>query len=72
MNKVRIRVGTSVLALVAVMALAACRPPPQPVYTTIQVPTLQVHDQPEVTKEGLTISLRPIMEQGGSDPELAR
>jgi hypothetical protein len=61
MDKVRFRVGTSVLALMAVMALAVCGPPPQPVYATIQVPTLQVHDQPEVTKEGLTISIRPIM-----------
>jgi hypothetical protein len=62
MDKVKIRVGTSVLALMAVMALAACGPPPQPVYATIPVPTLQVHDQPEVTKDGLTISLHPIME----------
>lgn len=44
----------------SLFVLVACGPPPQPVSATINVPSLKVHDNPEVTKDGLTIALTPI------------
>lgn len=61
MRKLRQMFGQAAL-LLTTSALIACGPPPQPVMTSINVPTFRVHDQPEITKEGLTVSVRPIMD----------
>lgn len=54
--------GLLSLALVpsSALVLAHCATQPVPVSTTIQVPTLRVHDQAEVTRDGLTVTIAPI------------
>jgi len=46
--------------LIGCGVLTACGPAPKPIVTTIQVPSFRVHDEPEQTKQGLTVSIRPI------------
>lgn len=48
------------LAASAALGLADCMPPPAPVSATIAVPTLRMHDQSEMTRDGLTVSVSPI------------
>ncbi len=51
------------LSLVAGSALTGCFAPPQPpILTTINVPSFKVHDQSEITKDGLTVSIQPVMD----------
>ncbi len=51
------------LSLVAGSALTGCFAPSQPpILTTINVPSFKVHDQSEVTKDGLTVSIQPVMD----------
>jgi hypothetical protein len=60
-NQRRTKFFARLVPPLAVLALSlACASPPPPVHATLQVPTLRVHDQPEVTTDGMTISVTPI------------